>query len=312
MNSIYGGFSDWHLAGREPSNDFYATPYWILRQLGRITPTKKGSREFQLFRDSLQRLAVVRYHSTAFYDPLRGEHREVSFGLLNYSLPLDDKSARAWRFAFDPIFWELVSANRSSLKFDMQLYSQLSPAARRMYLFLKKQFWRNTVTGSLNMTETAINVLGFQATSKAPELRRKLESVIQELIDCEIVTLGLAQESIKDCFKKEGVGEYRFILHRGAAADRAGELGTTKPEDSPFFDPLTAIGFDRRAIVRLLAAHKPSLLAQWIDITQAAMERGVIDKSPPAYFMYYVDRKATPPDWWHELRRRKRFRPFEN
>ncbi|MBX3416733.1 MAG: hypothetical protein KF851_03950 [Pirellulaceae bacterium] len=69
------------LAGREPSNDFYSTPYWILRHLGRITPTKKGSREFQLFRDSLQRLAGVRYHSTAFYDPLRGEHREVSFGL---------------------------------------------------------------------------------------------------------------------------------------------------------------------------------------------------------------------------------------
>ena len=28
----------------EPSPDFYATPYWILRQLGKITPTKKGIR----------------------------------------------------------------------------------------------------------------------------------------------------------------------------------------------------------------------------------------------------------------------------
>ncbi len=294
------------LSGKEPSNDFYATPYWILKQLGRITPTKKGSEEFRLFRESIRRLAGVRYHNSAFYDPIRGEHREVSFGLLNYSLPLNDKSARAWRFAFDPIFWELVSANRSSLRFDMAIYSALSPAARRMYLFLKKQFWRRPETGSLDMMSTALSVLGFHRTMKAPEVRRKLERVIAELMETEIVTLSLTQGSVKDCFEKIGVGEYHFTLNRGVAFDKAGELGSNRPEDSPHFDSLVKIGFDRPTIIRLLDNNKPSLLAQWIDITLAAMERGVIDKTPAAYFMYYVQRKATPPDWWHELKRVER------
>jgi hypothetical protein len=85
---------------------------------------------FELFRASIRRLAGVRYENSAFYDPIRSEHRQVSFGFLNYSLPAKNDSARAWRFAWDPIFWELCQANRGSLKFDMELYSELSPAAK--------------------------------------------------------------------------------------------------------------------------------------------------------------------------------------
>lgn len=294
------------LAGKNPSNEFYATPHWILRQLGRITATKVGSKEFKLFRESIRRLAGVRYHNSAFYDPIRSEHREVSFGLLNYSLPLGRESARAWRFAFDPIFWELISANRSSLKFDMQLYTDLSPAGRRLYLYLKKQFWRNSVTGSLNLREIAVSVLGLSATLPVKILRQKLERTIEELRTVELVTFGLGQDCIGDCFTKMGVGEYRFQLHRGPAMERVSELGTQRPEDSPLYEPLVTIGFDRHAIVRLIATHKTNLLQQWIDITLAAMERGVIDKSPPAYFTYYVQNKSTPPDWWHELKRQER------
>lgn len=294
------------LAGREPSSDFYATPYWILRQLGRVTKTKKGSEEFRLFRDSIRRLAGVRYQNDAFYDPLRGEHRSVSFGLLNYSLPIDEQSARAWRFAFDPIFWELVSANRSSLRFDLGLYTDLSPAGRRMYLFLKKQFWRNTVTGGLNLREVAVNVLGFNAELPAKHLKTKLSRVVDELVKMELVGFGLGRECFADCLTKKGVGEYTFELHRGPAMERVTELGTHRPEDSPHYEALVSFGFERPAIVRLLATHKPGLLSQWIDITQAAIERGLIDKTPQAYFTYYTQRGATPPDWWHELKRKER------
>lgn len=294
------------LAGKDPSNEFYATPYWILRQLGRIKTTKKGSKEFKLFRESIRRLAGVRYHNTAFYDPIRGEHREVSFGLMSFSLPLKSDSARAWRFAFDPIFWELISANRSSLKFDMQLYADLSPAGRRLYLYLKKQFWRNTVTGSMSVRDTAVSVLGLTGQLPLKRLRQKLERAVEELIQVELVGYGLGNDSFDDCVTKIGVGEYRFQLHRGPAMERVSELGTNRPEDSPLYESLLTIGFDRTAVVRLLASHKTSLLQQWIDITLAAMERGVIDKSPPAYFTYYVQNKMTPPDWWHELKRQER------
>ncbi|MGD0896628.1 MAG: hypothetical protein ABR915_02250 [Thermoguttaceae bacterium] len=38
-----------------------------------------------------------------FYDPIRGEHRDVGFGFFSYSLPLDPRSSRAWRFAWAPV-----------------------------------------------------------------------------------------------------------------------------------------------------------------------------------------------------------------
>lgn len=64
----------------------------------------------------------MRYQNDAFYDPVRGESRAVSFGLFNYSLPLDLGSSRAWRFAWDPIFFELALATGGALSFDLSLY----------------------------------------------------------------------------------------------------------------------------------------------------------------------------------------------
>ena len=291
------------LAQPDPSPEFYATPYWVLRQLGKITSTKKGSEAFRLFRESIQRLAGVRYHNSAFYDPIRSEHREVSFGLLNYSLPLDNDSSRAWRFAWDPIFWDLISANRSSLQFDMEIYGHLSPAARRMYLLLKKVFWRTEVTGKMNLRETAVNVLGFSRSLETKNLRSKMERVVKELISVDLVQHGKSESNVKDLFTKIGVGEYQFRLNRGPAFDRANSITAKRPQDSPLFDPLTSMGFEPDAISRWLARFSHKLLSQWADITLAAMERGLVDKSPQAYFTYYVKRNATPHDWWLELKK---------
>ncbi len=187
----------------------------------------------------------------------------------------------------------------------MQLYADLSPAGRRLYLYLKKQFWRNTVTGGMNLRETAVSVLGLSSQLTVKDLRRKLERAVEELRAVELVTFGLAQNSFNDCLTKMEWG-VPIPMHRGPAMERVSELGTNRPEDSPLYEPLVEIGFDRNAIVRLIATHKTNLLQQWIDITLAAMERGVIDKSPAAYFTYYVQQKATPPDWWHELKRQER------
>lgn len=69
-------------------------------------------------------------------------------------------------------------------------------------------------------------------------------------------------------------------------------LGSSKPEDSPLYDSLAAIGFDCSAIVRLLNAYKPRLLQTWADITLAAVEKGRIEQSPQAFFTYYIKRMA--------------------
>ena len=71
---------------------------------------RRGGRQYRQFADALERLSGIRYQNHAFYDPLRGEHRRVSFGLLSYSLPLDCESSRAWRIFWDPLFFEILAA----------------------------------------------------------------------------------------------------------------------------------------------------------------------------------------------------------
>lgn len=104
----------------------------------------------------------MRYHNDAFYDPVRGEHRAVSFGFLNYSLPLAPHCSRAWRFGWAPIFFELAQAAGGALSFDLGLYRQLDAATRRLYLYLKKIFWRREITGTIDLRHLAVDVLGFR------------------------------------------------------------------------------------------------------------------------------------------------------
>ena len=118
------------LSQPEPSPDFHATPYRCLKQPGIVSGSKKGSEEFRLFREALKRLAGVRYHCHRFFDPVRREHRKVSFGFLSYKLPLSSDVARTWRFAWEPIFRELCSATAGALRIDIGTYRVFSSASR--------------------------------------------------------------------------------------------------------------------------------------------------------------------------------------
>ena len=71
-----------------------------------ISADSKGGKSYRLFREALRRLSAVRYQNDGFFDPIRREHRAVSFGLLSYSLPLAPDSSRAWRILWDPLFFE--------------------------------------------------------------------------------------------------------------------------------------------------------------------------------------------------------------
>jgi len=52
-----------------------------------------------------------------------------------------------------------------------------------------------------------------------------------------------------------------------------------------------------------------SSIQQWIDITQAAVERKQIKTTPQAFFMCYIKeakaKRTTPPDWWRELKKQE-------
>jgi hypothetical protein len=310
----------------DQTTDFEATPHFCLRQLGIISDgASKGGKQYQMFRETIRRLSRVLYENSAFYDPIRGEHRDVAFGLLKYSLPIDPKSSRTWRFLWDQQFFEFSQATGGSFHFDLGTYRQLDPASRRLFVLLQKIFWRHDVSPSFDLRKLAVGTLGFSSTMEVWDLRQRIVRCTERLIDAGILRLPLGVTSPRDLFTKRGVGKYVVSFHRGPYFDRP---EATRPvlsdADSPLVDPLKAIGFDDAAIRRMLRTYSRTVLQTWADITLAAREKhgeGFFSKSAAAYFLDNVKHAAegtrTAPDWWRqlrvqELRREQEERPVDS
>ena len=298
-------------AQTQPTADFYATPYYCLRRLGSIdAAANRGGKNYDLFRSTIGRLSTVSYHNDHFFDPIHGEHRDVGFGFLSYSLPLDPGSSRAWRFAWDPIFFEFCSALRGGLLFDFRTYHRLDEASRRLYLLLRKIFWRNEVSPVFELRDLAVHTIGFSAAHETYELKRKLWSCIQRLGKEGVVRLAPGPTGVREFCTKAGKGRYVVQFHRGPHFERATpDAPVLDPADSALYEPLATIGFDSAGIRRILAAYDPRLVADCADMTLAARERfgaKFFKKSPQAYFTDNIQkqsrRERTPPDWWRALR----------
>jgi len=287
--------------------ELHATPHYCLRQLGCIdTHWRRGGKHYRLFAQAVERLAFVRYQNDRFYDPVRGEHRKVSFGFFSYSLPIDPESSRAWRIAWDPIFFDFVKATSGHLRFDLEIYRQMDPASRRMFLMLAKIFHRRSITPVFELRQLALDVLGFSPSLNSSDLKRKVAHCVSRLCKLEIVG-GEAEIN----FQKRRKGEYVFTLTRGRYFEKR---PTATPlivaADSPLYEPLRKIGFDDAGIASLLRRHRLPLLREWTDITLAAREKngtGFFKKSPLAYLLDSLKHASqgarTPPDWWRDMRK---------
>ena len=292
----------------DPDGEFHATPHYCLRQLGLIDQRqRRGGLQYRQFAEALERLSSVSYHFDAFYDPIRREHRRVGFHFLSYSLPLDDQSGRAWRFVWDPVFLELVRPVGGHLPFDLPTYRQLDPASRRLFLLLTKIFRRRRSTQQFDVRKLCVSVMGFAQTVSTRDLKRKLTRCVRKLAELQVVTACALEPE----YERTGVGQYTLRLHRGDYFRNTMKTSTAlRNSESPLADPLRTIGFDERAIHRLLRDYSVPVLREWTDITLAAIERRVIRKTPMAYFVDNVKHAATgsrtPPDWWHDLRRQER------
>lgn len=281
-----------------------ATPHWCLRRLNLIDAhARRGGRQYKQFEASLRRLSAVKYMCDNFYDPVRREHRRVSFGFLSFSLPLNRDSGRAWRIAWDPLFFEMVSAAAGQFRFDLESYRSLDPASRRLFLFACKVFARRTALPPMELADLATNLLGFSSTLSIRNMKVKVGRCIERLRG-----IGVVEDAT---IEKSRPGEYRVCLTRGTYFNKRHGHETDVPiTDDPLWESLVGIGFDFHAASRLVRRYPRRLLAEWLDITQAAQERfgtSFFRKSPMAYLVDSVTKAAkgtrTPPDWWHELRR---------
>lgn len=294
----------------EPSINFYATPHYCLRKLACIDQHgKRGGRQYQRFTEAIERLSSVNYKNDNFYDPIRSEHRRVSFGFLSYSLPIDPDSSRAWRIAWDPIFFELCQAGSSHFWFDLETYRALDPASRRLFLLLKKIFTRRASSPKFGVSHLGVNVLGLSESIGVRNLKVKVARCVERLCEIGIVQLPQGAGQVKDLFEKRAKGQYTIRLQRGPYFEQqSARRQKLAGQDSPLWEPLDAIGFDKYAIRRILGQFKRHLIQEWSDITLAAIERRGMDffkRSPQAFFMDNIKKAAegtrTPPDWWREL-----------
>lgn len=288
--------------------NLYATPHYCLRQLGAIDQhARRGGRQYDHFAKAIERLSQVTYVNDSFYDPVRAEHRKVSFGFLSYSLPLDPDSNRAWRIAWDPIFFDLVRPAGGSFRFDLATYRELDLASRRLFLLLSKTLSRRPSSPRFDVRHLAVNVLGFSSSIDMRNLKAKVWRCAERLAE-----LGVVASSDKtNIFRKDKCGEYSVIFDRGVYfAERRRPAAAPIVSESSLHELLRNIGFDDVGVVRLIRRFPMAALREWSDITQAAQERfgpGFFKKSPQAYLVdnlkNAVAGNRTPPDWWHDVRR---------
>ncbi len=287
----------------ERSNELHATPHYCLKQLGALST--KGGKNYELFRAAIRRLSSVFYQNDGFYDPVRVEHRDVAFHFLSYSLPLDPGSSRTWRLVWNPIFFEMCTATGSTLMFDLATYRQLDEGSRRLFLLVKKMFWRRKETPRFDVRELATQVLGFSPELPQKILNQKVRGCIRRLAEFEIVD---ARDSV---LEKRSKGVFAIRFRRGAYFSKSERSSNTLTvSESALIEPLTCIGLDSAAVTRILREYPHSVLREWADITLAARERfgdTFFKTSKQAYFIDNVKHAATgtrtAPDWWHDVRK---------
>jgi 5-hydroxyisourate hydrolase-like protein (transthyretin family) len=248
----------------------------------------------------------------------------VSFGFLEYSLPTNPESHRAWRITWGTNFFEFCKAAGGYLLFDLDTYRQLDFASRRLFLALKKVFHRCPISPVYDVRHLGVNILGFAASTPTYNLKIKLSQCTKRLAKHEIIELPQGVDpdgvSIEGLFEKKGKGFYTIQFHRGRYFEKP--QATRVPAsaaESAMYEPLRAIGFEDAAIARIVTKYRPELIQTWTDITLAAKEKhgtGFFKRSPQAYFMDNIEKASqgtrTPPDWWHEYRKEEDRRERES
>ncbi len=294
-----------------------ATPHWMLKHLSLRT----GGSQYAELRESLLRLSTASYQNTAFYNPETQTHEYASFQFLSFLLPtvgglggiIDND--RCWRIEWNPAFFRFSKLTGGSLLFDLDLYRQLTPASRRLFLKLKDRFWR-TKRVFLNVDDLTINGLGFSAERPLKKRKYDLTRCLEELLTHRVIELGNGQTDSKELFLKRSKGCYVVVCYEGEYFRQPQAARTQNQQNAiqadPLFEPLRKLGMDIRTIRRLFAEHPRGRIRQWLTITEYALHEKPqgfpgFRVSPAAFLIDGLQNNRLPPDWMyaHEKRQRK-------
>lgn len=289
----------------EPELHFAATPHFILRELGSIDAgSRRGGRNYQMFRESVERIEVASYSNDSFYDPARKIHDRRTFGFFSTRTPQDVASSRLWHFYWNPLFFEYCRAIGGRLRFDLQIYRSLDPASRRLFLLLHKIFVGNRKSPSFTVRELMTDVLGYSPELKNSKLKQKLEVIGTRLHSADVIRFS--SSDIRESSSGQRI-EFRPGLYFKELREGRNLVATAS---SPLVDALRSLGFESPDAERVCSRYEPSLLRDWIDITIAKQERdgpAAFRRSPQAFLIdnlkHAANGQRSVPDWWRELRK---------
>ena len=205
---------------------------------------------------------------------------------------------------WNPIFFPLVKAIGGGMRFDLEQYRSLDPASRRLFLLLLKVGHRTGRLPVFDLRHLAVDLLGLSPQLAVRDMKVKVSRTLRRLV----ATGALRHWSIG----RLAPGQFSVTMERGANLNTAIPREGFQPtaEQSPLLEGLLGLGFDQAGAARLIRRYPGRLLGEWIDITQAALERfgqNFFRKSPMAYLAdslrHAVDGTRTPPDWWHAVRK---------
>jgi hypothetical protein len=283
-----------------------------------------GGFAYDQLRASLERLATVAYQNTGFFNPVTQQHERVTLHFFSSFIPTkgrhgDIATDRVWRIEWDPHFFQLCRATGGSLLFDLDLYRELTPASRRLFLKLKDRFWRSKRV-HMNVDDLTINGLGFSA--KRPLFKRKfdLTNCLRELLDHRIIELGRGQSDPQELFLKRSKGCYVVVFYEGEYFRQARTERVLRQKNAittdPLYEPLKKIGVANAAINRIFTQRSRALIQKWVRITDAAMHEKPAGfpgfrVSPAAFFIDGVENERLPPDWIYAHDKREAARRWE-
>ena len=291
---VLWGLMGMSLSHKQPDPVLMATPYWIIQQLGMSI----GGFQYDQLRASLERLAVVAYQNTAFYNPVTQQHERVTLHFFSSYLPTRGREAevdadRAWRIEWSPMFFQMCQATGGTLLFDLDLY--------RVFM---------------NVDDLTIHGLGFSADRPLKKHKYDLTSCIRELLDHGTIELGRGHHDPNDLFLKRGKGVYVVQFFEGDYF-RHPPAQRTPPQpraiaDDPLYQPLRTIGVDEAGIRRIFKQYSRGLVQRWIRVTDAAMHEQPhgfpgFKTSPAAFLIDAIQNERMPPDWIyaHEKERKR-------
>ena len=292
------------LSDDKPASVFYATRHYVLSQLG--LPVN-GS-YYAIFDAACRRMEFTTYENTAFYDPVRGELCDIRFGFFKRRKPTGADSERGDRFVWDQQFLEFAKHAYGRMRFPFSQYQRYSPGARRLFLLLRKFFHRRSVTPEFDVFDLAVNKLGLSPQTRIPDLKKAINRYAEELLEDGVLALPSGVATIRDGYAKRGKGEYAIQFHRGPNA-MGEESPATAGNGSALASLLRDLDVSPSGIRWTLSTIEGDTIREWIDITLAAKERGLIKTTPAAFFIDNVKQVAKgsrqPPDWWRVIRKQE-------